>query len=153
MSDIMKERIITADGVKGYLEHAGRIMSVDHPLTRHCWRREVRKTRAGFEVQDVRFDKSKDGWREARRDTFAFCQSRSEAIELVNQHERSWRDAVADDLAEQRDRERREAAWERTRLDVRYRDGMMPREALQFSQYKQAEGKTQGMERKAGINE
>jgi hypothetical protein len=136
------DAFVTADGVGGHLEYIGQPLNVDGSV--HCWRREVRETLAGFEVHDVRFMKFRGYWREAYRDKNDVYKSKAEAIQAVKQHEKGWWEAVADDLEEQRDRERIEAGHELAReahrgppkrdiVDMGYDDdGLTPKEALEI---------------------
>jgi hypothetical protein len=142
------EMLITADGVSGYLEYVGNPLVVDRAV--HCWRREVRETLAGFEVYDVRFRKSQGQWCEASREKYGVYQSKGEAIDAVKEHERGWWEAVAEDLEEQRDRERIEAGWELARqvhrgrptrdiVDMAYDDGLTPKQALEIGRQARVE--------------
>jgi hypothetical protein len=145
----MKDDVfVTADGVGGHLEFIGQPLNVDGSV--HCWRREVRETLAGFEVHDVRFMKFRGYWREAYRDKNDVYESKAEAIQAVKQHEKGWWEAVADDLEEQRDRERIEAGWELGRepgrgratrdiVDMVYDDGLTPKEGLELERQHRVE--------------
>ena len=147
------EMLITADGVGGHLEYVGTPLTVDGSI--YCWRREVRETLAGFEVYDVEFRKSQGRWCEASRDKSTICQSKGEAIQAIKDHERSWWEAVADDLEEQRERAQIEAGWELGRepsrysrdiVDMVYDAGLTPKETLEIERQRRHDHES-GMDR------
>jgi hypothetical protein len=114
------EVFLTAGGVPGYLAYTGTPVArvFGHGPTERCHRWEVRETLAGFEIHDVGFRRGLrlDGvWHEISRENWQTYQGRSEAIEAITVHERSYQEAVADDLEEQRDRARIEAGFELAR--------------------------------------
>jgi hypothetical protein len=113
----MSEMFVMADGVPGYLEHAGtRIATVyEFGPTVRCRRWEVRHAHAEFQLHDVQLRRHLDWsqWHEISRQVWETYQSRSFAINAVKIIERSYFEAAKDDLLEQMERIRREARLER----------------------------------------
>jgi hypothetical protein len=145
----MKDNIfMTADRVPGHLEYSGNpIVTKDSREAKVCHRWEVRETREGFRLNDVTFTKSRGqlAWHEVMRQEWDTYESKLGAIEAVKVQEKSYWEAVADDLAEQCDRERIEAGWELDRIsrdlvpgraprgivDMGHDDGLTPKQALE----------------------
>ena len=158
----MKDEIfITVDGIGGHLEYVGKPFARGYVANRlgddieRCRRLEVRETRHGFQVHNVRFERACDSveWREASREfTIPLYQSSLEAVQYVKDYKRDYFAAVAEDLEEQLDRERIEAGWELDRIsrdlvpgratrdivDVGHDDGLTPKQALEVE--KQTQG-------------
>ena len=148
----MKEGIfITADGTRGHLEYVGEPLTTAGSI--YSFRREVRETRAGFEVHDVTFRKVRGNWHEDGRDVFETYESKLKAIEAVKEHEKSWFECVRDELKEQLERKRIEDGYQRieagreldrisrdavpgraTRdiVDMDFDDGLTPKQALEL---------------------
>jgi hypothetical protein len=111
----MKGEIFLTDGAPGYLEYAGDALSrVGYSSVERCRRLEVRETRNGFEIHEVRFSRALDSqeWHERARRKRQTYQNRLEAIEAVKVYERGYWEAVAEDLEDQLDRVRTERELE-----------------------------------------
>jgi hypothetical protein len=136
------QKFITTEGVGGCLEYTGRPLGADGRY--YANRSEVRQVLAGFEVHDVQFKSSAVGCLEDRRAISGVYQSKSEAIQAVKDSEREWFQCVAEDLEDQRERQRIEAGHELVRLgsksarnsrdivDEFCDDGLTPKEALEI---------------------
>ena len=72
----------------------------------------MREVREGFQVHDVRFKNKSGRWMEDRRNIMAVYQSKAEAIAAVKESDRGWFECVAEDLEEQRERQRIETRLE-----------------------------------------
>jgi hypothetical protein len=136
----------------GYLEYAGTPFARRYTIDRYgddierCRRLEVRETRHGFRVHNVRFERACDSveWREASREfTMPLYQSSLEAVQYVKDYERDYFGAVAVDLEDQLEAQRIETGHELARMahkgrptrdivDMDFNDGLTPEEALQL---------------------